>query len=260
MEGSGGSSSALQCSGIAVHVALYSSLFAVLLLQVLVVINEVVIFIVSSQGSVWNDKPRRSIPKLLYVRIALFLVEVATLIFTSWAVLYSEKLAVQEMCPPYITAVRFSIAIVAVIWFTLLLYGVGFLLYIGPACCFNSRKDLPSFLQDIDLDDLEPQESDRHAVAKKHWKRLYHGHVEQRRILRRLNKGRSLLCIRNSPHTTAALDDLAYSMHRLFRNVDLVPSDLFAGLLILHRDQVKKIKERGDTTGLTIPLRQVYNI
>lgn len=239
----------LQCRDL-LPATIYISLAVVLLLQVLVTINEVCIFIVSSQGTVLSDRPRRWIPGLLYVRIGLFLVDMAALIVTSWALLDSHAFAMLETCPPYITALRFSQAIVAVIWLTLLIYGVGFLLYIGPACFFDlNKKDMPSFVVGVEL-------SDQDRSARKLWKKAYRGTVETRRIARHLRKGSSLICIRDNVATTSALEHLAFSLFRVFRNVGLVPSDILAGFLVLQRDQKKKIR-RGGVRELTIPLREV---
>lgn len=231
------------------------SLFLVLCMQILVAISEVCIFAVSSQGTVTNDKRRRWLPLLLYLRIALAAADVASLIFASWAVLSGDTFSELEQCPPSITALRFSQAIVSVIWFTLLVYAIGFLLYLGPACCFKMSQPLPDYLVNVEQDE-------QNRSAKKLWKNAVRGTIQSRRIARDLKKTSSLVCVKDSPATNAALDELSYAFYRVFRNIGLVPSDILAGFLILHRNQTKKLR-RGGERELTIPLREVciqYNI
>ena len=240
--------SGMQCDDIDLPATLYGSLFAMLIVQILIAVNEEFIFLVSSTGTIWNDHPRRWLPKLLYLRTVMFVVDVATLTFTTWAVSNVDTITLLEPCTPFSIALRFSQGIVGVVWVTLLVYALGFLMYLDPAGCFSSSSLLDELRMHANSDETDGQESARG--------RLHNGRIEQRRLFRRLQKLCSFCGIQDAAETTIALNDLAHSLYRMFHNVDLVPSDLFVGFLILHRDQKKKLK-RGGFLQLTTPLRQV---
>ena len=213
---------------------LYSSLFAMLVVHILVAVNEEVILLVSAQGTVWDDKPRLWLPKLLYLRILLFVVDVVILVYATWAVFNEGTVAQLASCTPYTTALKFSKAIVTVMWITLAIYSVGMLIFSDPCGCFSGTSLLA---------ELQPV-NDKHE--------------RQRRVFRRLRILCSLFCVKGTRETTLALRDLAHSMQELFHNVDLVPSDLLVGFLQVRRDQKKKKMERGVADLLT-PLREVGN-
>ena len=247
-EGSG-----LRCGDVDLPVTLYSSLFAMLVVQILVAVNEEVIFLVSARGTVWNDKPRRWLPKLLYLRVVMFVVDVVTLVYATWAVFNGETVAQLAACASYSTALRLSGAIVLVVWITLAIYALGFLIYLDPAGCFSST----SLLDELHFHDKQEEvDSPFYKQLKQSGRSLHRSHIEHRRLLRRLQKCCSLFGIQDAAETTIALNDLAHSLYKMFHNVELVPTDLFVGFQILHRDHKKKMK-RGGFLELTTPLREV---
>ena len=249
-EGSG-----LGCEDVKLPVTLYSSLLVMLVTQILIAINEEFILLVSARGTVWNDRPRRFVPKLLYLRTALFVVDVATLVYATWAVENGETVAQLEPCIPYTNALRFTEGIIAVVWITLAVYALGFLLYLDPCGCFSSTSLLYELQHIIDKQE-EEVDSPFAAQLKRAGRSLHRSHIEHRRMLRRLQTCCSLCGIQDAAETTIALNDLAHSLYKMFHNVELVPTDLFVGFQILHRDHKKKMK-RGGFLELTTPLREV---
>ena len=233
------SGSGMQCDGIDLPETLYSSLFAMLCVQILIAVNEEFIFLVSSAGTVMNDHPRRWLPKLLYLRTFMFVVDVATLTFTTWAVCNDGTITLLEPCTPLSIALRFSQGIVVVVWVTLLVYALGFLMYLDPAGCFSST----SLLDELRINFHSKEEVDGFLGSTRG--RIHNGRIEQRRLFRQLQKLCSFCGIQDAAETTIALNDLAHSLYRMFHNVELVPSDLFVGFLILHRDQKEMIKTDG---------------
>lgn len=225
-----------------------------LIVQILIAVNEEFIFLVSSTGTVWNDRPRRWLPKLLYLRTAMFVVDVGTLTYTTWALCNSETIILLEPCRPFSIALRFSQGIVVVVWVTLLIYALGFLAYLDPAGCFSSTSLLDELQH---LYDKTNEETDGDLTGgRRRAGSVHNSRIEQRRLFRKLQKLCSFCGIQDAAETTIALNDLAHSLYKMFHNVELVPTDLFVGFLILHRDQKKKIK-RGGIMRLTTPLRQV---
>ena len=217
VQSSGTNASRLRCEDVELPVTLYSSLFAMLAVQIMVAVNEEIILLFSARGTVWNDKPRRWIPKLLYLRAVLLVVDVATLAYATWAVVNDETVAQLAPCIPYSTALQFSKGIVTVMWISLVIYAVGFLIYLLPAGCFSLfllLSDEPMKRVD-DLTGLRWEEQPT-----------------------RLQKILSLFFVRDARvETTIALNNLAHILHNYFLNVNLVPSDILAGLLLLWRHQ-----------------------
>ena len=218
---------------------LYSSLLAMLVIQIVVAMNEEVIFLVSARGTVWNDKPRRWLSKLLYLRMVLFVMDVATLVYATWSVFNEGTVTQLAPCASYSSALRFAKGIVAVIWITLVIYAVSFLIFLDPCGCFSST----SLIDELHFNDDQKQVDGQWTSG-------------QRRKFRRLRILCSLFCVKETPKTTIALWDLARTMQKIFYNVNLVPSDIVAGFLLLRHDQKRKLKT-GGVAKLTTPLREV---
>ena len=236
----------IRCGDVVLPVTLYSSLFVMLIVHILVAVNEEAILLVSAGGTVWNDKPRRWLPKLLYLRVVLFVLDIAMLAYVTWAVFNNGTAAQLAPCPPYSNALRLSRAIVVVVWITSLFYAVGFLIFLDPCGCYSST----SLLNELRcLSYRARDETDGGNQAK----------VKKRKVYRRLQIICSLFGIKEASETTLALRDIADNMYELFKNVNLVPSDLLVGLLFLRRDQKKKMKS-GRMAELIDPLREVSQI
>ena len=73
------------CNDVKIPPLLYGSLFALVVLQVMVIINEGIILSISSRGTIMNPQPRRRLATFLYIRIALFCIEVIELVIPTYA-------------------------------------------------------------------------------------------------------------------------------------------------------------------------------
>lgn len=228
------------CEDVTLPSTLYSSLVAILIVHVLVAVNEEMILLVSVRGTVWNDRPRRRLSKLLYLRAVLFVVDIGVLTFTTWAIFNNGTVAQLEPCRPFYNALRYTQAIVVVIWITCLAHAVGFVIFLDPLGCFST-----SLLVQLRLLSTASREGEPHSGA-----------IDRRRWFRRLQRIRWLFCIRDSAETTVAFNDLAHTLLVYFENVNVVPSDLLVGFLILHHDQKRKIQRDG-VAQLITPLREV---
>ena len=220
-----------------VPTTVYSSLGGLLVVQLLIIFSDAVIGIVSARGNVLKDHPRRHLDKLLYVRGMLFIVEIATLVYSSIVIFSKDALAEQQSCPPYAGALKFSTGIIVVMWCTQIPYVVGIILFCTCGIvCYR-------------------QESDN----------THHKSVHLNRMRRCLKVLSNVCCIRSSPQTSAAIQDLAKALLRISDIIDdeFVTSDVIAGILLIRRNQKKKIKEmreagKNPTQSLTIPLREVH--
>ena len=55
-------------------------------------------------------------------------------------------------------------------------------------------------------------------------------------------------CVRGKNNTSKAqaLEDIAHAMATMFDNVEIVPTDFVAGLIMVYRDQKERLKENPD--------------
>ena len=98
----------------------------VIVLTSLVIINEMVILYVSMQGTLTDSRPRRHMPKLLYIQLALYLPELLwTILGTYWAVKHFSL----ECEVGIIIAVCISVALE---WSILLTVFIGALVLFDP--------------------------------------------------------------------------------------------------------------------------------
>ena len=98
----------------------------VIVLTSLIIVNEVAILYVSMQGTLMDSGPRRHMPKLLYVQLALYLPELLwTILGTYWAVKHFSL----ECEVSLIIAVCVSIALE---WSIVLIVFIGALVLFDP--------------------------------------------------------------------------------------------------------------------------------
>lgn len=74
-------------------------------------------------------------------------------------------------------------------------------------------------------------------------KRKYYVQLGHRKFYRRF---KALCCCfktGGNRSSSLAMHDAAKALHTMFGDLDLVPSDVVAGLVLLHRDQKKKMLE-----------------
>ena len=82
-----------------------------------------------------------------------------------------------------------------------------------------------------------------YSFFSKHKKRRYHNQLGHKKFLRRF---RALCCCIGAGggrSTSVALSDTAKAFHTIFSDLDLVTTDILAGLVLLHKDQKRKKQE-----------------
>uniref|UniRef100_A0A158R4X7 sn-1-specific diacylglycerol lipase n=1 Tax=Syphacia muris TaxID=451379 RepID=A0A158R4X7_9BILA len=148
----------------------------------------------SSRGHILQPSARRHVTTLLYIRLPLFVVEFICTIFST--ILASQD---DDVC-------HFKFGIRLTVFFQ---WAVYFVLFIGIIIIFNPSKDTYT-------DQVERNE-----------RRLWTRRLKIVWIV-------SLQCsIGQDQAMRAALDDIAFLMASFFADVDLVASDILAGLLLL---------------------------
>lgn len=242
--------------------ALYVSLFVLVALQVAVMINESVILSISSRGSITRTEPRKNLRYFLYTRVVLFAIEVIGTVFCTVTV-FSPNVAGKVDCDDVQSgALVFAKVVVIVLWVTLLVFAVGFLLYLDPlGCCTPGLLEELSFLDTLDnkgeADSLPPNMSNishhrRRQVRKRSGHgpavqvkaakdpKLHRSHISRRKMVRRMQVLCCCLGVGGHRSRGFALEEIARTLHTLFGDVDLVASDMLAGLMLINKDQKKK--------------------
>ena len=184
-----------------------------------------------------NPDPRRRLATILYIRIVLFCIEVFVLVIPTYAS-YSSVAGDVNCSELQEGPLIYAKVITAILWVTLLIFGVVFLFFVDPIGCFTS-----GLLQRLDfLDSMDDKEKGAAKELNQHFK-LHRSHSGQRNILRRLSALCCCLGLKGHRSRGTALEEISKAMHTLFKDVDIVPSDFLCGLILVNKDQKRKKQE-----------------
>lgn len=203
------------CGGGAV---LHSYLVVLLLLLAIIIFSLGAIVYVSAQGTIMNPGPRRSMPGLVYFRAFLYLPEFI------WACLGAVWVNDDSSgCDP--AAVGAVIGAVIFSWVIILFTVVGVLVVFDPMG--SQRRS--ALMEPQGLRDLESSESAQflsraRSLAVRVWE-------SRLRLL--------CCCLPQDDSHRAAFNGIAQLVSGFFSDTDLVPSDIAAGLALLHQEQDK---------------------
>ena len=205
--------------------------FVMVFVNLVVVALETAITVYSARGTITNSKPRWPVPYLLYTRIAMFLLE-AILGVIGLFFAFKDQLAsdsdVQACTNLYgiVTAIRLFM-----VWFIFVLFVVivGSVIYFDPCHCYRPRilfhpqpSDKLIFKQQMTLDGQEQWQRQKQE-NRNVWERRF------RMAFCSLNLG-------NKQHR--AYYELASVFSNVLCDVNVVPSDIMAGLMLLQRHQL----------------------
>lgn len=252
---------------------LYSSLFSLLILETLVLIVDTIIFSVSCRGRIdhvkyiddfedikhqievengiardrklgrgkegWPDpdhfSPRRSLKCYIYIRLSLYLFEYASIISCTYAIWAPAILNEIAECQFYDNPLKFAHAVVVILWITLSVYVVGFLIFLDPIGCCT-----PGLLEELDFLDRMDDWGDETTYKVFQFHRSY---LQTRSIQRRMQGIFCCLGLKGHQSRGIALEDAASVLQTIFSDVDLVTTDLAAGFILLNRHQ-KRMKQK----------------
>lgn len=203
------------CQGGAV---LHNYLVVLLVLLAIIILTLCAIVYISAQGTIMNPGPRRSMLALVYLRAVLYIPEFV------WACLGAVWVSDNSTgCDP--AEVGAVIGAVISSWVIFLSMAVGVLIVFDP---LGSTK--PAALQSHSgLRDLESSESSQlfyraRTMATRVWE-------SRLRLL--------CCCLPQDDNHRAAFSSIAQLVSSFFIDTDLVPSDIAAGLALLHQEQDK---------------------
>ncbi|KFO79949.1 Sn1-specific diacylglycerol lipase beta, partial [Cuculus canorus] len=193
----------------------YLLILLVLLASIICVISALVY--VSMQGTISNPGPRKSLPKLLYIRLFLYLPEfiwaVVGAVWVSDSSVHCEK-----------TVINIILVTVIASWVIIIFTVIGILIVFDP---LGGKK---TFYLTSGVD--------RNLESSQSGQLLYNVKNTATRVW---EKRIRLLCcciVQDDDHRVA-FTSIAELFRNYFSDTDLVPSDIAAGLTLLHQEQDK---------------------
>uniref|UniRef100_A0A8C3AIG3 Diacylglycerol lipase-beta n=1 Tax=Cyclopterus lumpus TaxID=8103 RepID=A0A8C3AIG3_CYCLU len=203
---------------------LHSYLVGLLVVLALIILSLCAIVYVSAQGTITNPGPRRSVPALVYLRALLYVPELV------WACLGAVWVTDDsEGCDP--AMVGAVITAVVASWIILLFTGLGVVFVFDP---LGGPRVPPAAMEPLGVRDLQSNEgtqflSTARSLAVKVWE-------SRLRLL--------CCCLPQDESHRAAFSSIAQLVSGFFSDTDLVPSDIAAGLALLHQEQDKMEQSR----------------
>uniref|UniRef100_A0A4W4EAT0 Diacylglycerol lipase-beta n=1 Tax=Electrophorus electricus TaxID=8005 RepID=A0A4W4EAT0_ELEEL len=198
---------------------LHGYLVVLLILLAVIILSLCAIVYISAQGTIMNPGPRRSMPALVYLRALLYIPEFV------WACLGAIWVSDDSRgCAP--AEVGVVIGAVVASWIILLFTVVGVLIVFDPlgSLQWRTRADEPLGLRDLESSQSSQLFDRARSLAARVWEcRL--------RLL--------CCCLPQDDSHRAAFSSIAQLFSGFFSDTDLVPSDIAAGLTLLHQEQDK---------------------
>ncbi|NXG40881.1 DGLB lipase, partial [Psilopogon haemacephalus] len=196
---------------------LHSYLLVLLILLASIICALSALVYVSMQGTISNPGPRKSLPKLLYIRLLLCLPE---LIWAVVGAVWASDSSVQ--CER--TVVNAIVVTVVASWVIIIFTIIGVVIVFDP---LGGKKTF--YLTDGVSRNLESSQSGQllynvKSTATRVWEKRI-------RLL--------CCCIVQDDDHRVAFTSIAELFRTYFSDTDLVPSDIAAGLILLHQEQDK---------------------
>ncbi|KAM4697444.1 diacylglycerol lipase-beta [Rhinophrynus dorsalis] len=192
----------------------YLIVLIVLLASIICVVSAIVY--VSMRGTIANPGPRKCMPKLMYVRLALYPPEIV------WAVLGAIWVSDNRLeCD---TAVVHVILVTVIASWVILLFTIAAIVIVFDP--LGRKKVLYELRNDQNLESSQSQQVLYNV--KKTATRVWESRI---RLL--------CCCIGNDNDNRVAFSSIAELLSSYFSDTDLVPSDIAAGLTLLHQEQDK---------------------
>ncbi|KAJ6659727.1 hypothetical protein lerEdw1_018442 [Lerista edwardsae] len=196
---------------------LHSYIIVLLVLLAAIICAVASILYISMQGTISNPGPRKSLPKLLYLRLALYLPELIWAIVGAIWISDSRANCERTMIDAIIGAVVAS-------WVIIVFTVVAVFIVFDP---LGGKKTL--YISRDANRNLESSQSDQLFYnVKKTATRVWETRI---RLL--------CCCIVQDDDHRVAFTSIAELFRTYFSDTDLVPSDVAAGLTLLHQEQDK---------------------
>ncbi|XP_062999198.1 diacylglycerol lipase-beta isoform X2 [Elgaria multicarinata webbii] len=196
---------------------LHSYLLVLLILLAAIICALSSILYISMQGTISNPGPRKSLPKLLYLRLALYLPELV------WAVVGAVWVSDHGVnCERTMISAIYGTVIAS--WIIIVFTVVAVVIVFDP---LGGRRKM--YIVDCPNRNLESSQSGQLFYnVKKTATRVWEKRI---RLL--------CCCIVQDDDHRVAFTSIAELFRAYFSDTDLVPSDVAAGLTLLHQEQDK---------------------
>uniref|UniRef100_A0A8D0GAI4 sn-1-specific diacylglycerol lipase n=1 Tax=Sphenodon punctatus TaxID=8508 RepID=A0A8D0GAI4_SPHPU len=196
---------------------LHSYLLVLLILLAAIICALSAIVYISMQGTISNPGPRKSLPKLLYTRLALYLPEFV------WAVVGAIWVSDTSVhCDKTVVNVIFGTVIAS--WVIIIFTVIAVVIVFDP---LGGKKTL-YFTECVDRNLESSQSGQLFYNVKKTATRVWEKRI---RLL--------CCCIVQDDDHRVAFTSIAELFRTYFSDTDLLPSDIAAGLTLLHQEQDK---------------------
>lgn len=204
-------------------------MLACLAMILVTVLLEVGIVAFSARGTIVRTRPRKPIVWLLHSRVLLFVLEAALLAVGTGFALKTQTEEDRTICPNLDDAVLITQLTVAIVWCMFFVLVCLLLVYLDPCHCYSAKVNY-SFVERR----VRQRNVDR-TVLEEHW-RLTHSVWEKR--------FRVACCLAGSDDThQVAYREVAEIFATYFCDLNVVLSDIAAGLVLLQREQLTRAEE-----------------
>uniref|UniRef100_A0A669QFJ8 Diacylglycerol lipase-beta n=1 Tax=Phasianus colchicus TaxID=9054 RepID=A0A669QFJ8_PHACC len=196
---------------------LHSYLLVLLALLAAIICTLSALVYVSMQGTISNPGPRKSLPKLLYTRLLLYLPEFI------WAVVGAVWVSDSSVrCES--TVINVILGTVVASWVIIVFTIIGVLIVFDP---LGGKKTF--YLTDG---------LDRNLESSQSGQLLYNVKNTATRVWEKRIRLMCCCIVQDDDHRVA-FTSIAELFRAYFSDTDLVPSDIAAGLILLHQEQDK---------------------
>jgi sn1-specific diacylglycerol lipase len=224
----------------------YISLSIFNLVLFFTIVNEGVIFSLSLRGRIHDTaNTRKYFPCVVEVRVALMFIEILTLIVTSVGTFDGNVGGDAIECGTYRDKpLVFAKVIVSLAWVLTLALGVALVIGLDPLgfCSpsfIDEIKDSKELGKELDEEGFIVPGKIGHDETVGRRRKTFHVELGHRKIFRRLQA--LLCCVSSSTRSSGvAMQDAAKALHTVFGDLNIVPTDVVAGLILLKRDQRRK--------------------
>jgi sn1-specific diacylglycerol lipase len=203
--------------------------FAVIGLLIITIVFEIAITYFSARGTIVRARPRKPVVHLLHLRVLLFLLEILLLLAGTVFAFLPTNERDYDACPDLDNAVLTTQVIVGVSWAVIFLIVMFLLVYLDPCHCYSAKVNYSTVEKHVREGLVDS------TVVQDHWQ-VTHSVWEKR--------FRVACCMAGSDDSHQhAYGEVAEIFSHLFCDVNVVLSDIAAGLVLLQKEHLVQEEE-----------------
>ncbi|XP_033123778.1 sn1-specific diacylglycerol lipase beta-like [Anneissia japonica] len=195
-----------------------------LFILIATIILEILIIYVSSRGTIVNVYPRRHIPRLLYIRLFLYIIEIIWSVFGIFIV-HSHWKPESSACDG--TIMNIILAVVLLSWFGLIINLIAVCVKFDPLGHVREK---------------EKRKLHKRILRKSSVRSVFN--VETPKALWERRCRGMCCCVKGDENAREAFKDVSSIFAQVFEDHDVVASDILAGLTVIQQQQ-KRLRLQG---------------